>query len=92
MQRLQAWLDQDERRSLLLALTALAGLCALAYGQELGSLGLMDKTEGLFVEIPREMLTTGDWITPRWNGELFFDYPVWGYWMVALSFRLFGVS
>ena len=36
MQRLQAWLDQDERRSLLLALTALAGLCALAYGQELG--------------------------------------------------------
>ena len=92
MQRLHAWLDQDERRSLLLALLALAGLCALAYGQQLGSLGLMDKTEGLFVEIPREMLISGDWITPRWNGELFFDYPVWGYWMVALSFKLFGVS
>jgi 4-amino-4-deoxy-L-arabinose transferase-like glycosyltransferase len=92
MQRLHAWLDQDERRSLLLALLALAGLCALAYGQQLGSLGLMDKTEGLFVDIPREMLATGDWITPRWNGEFFFDYPVWGYWMVALSFRLFGVS
>ena len=92
MQRLNAWLDQDERRSLLLSLLALAALCGLAYGQQLGSLGLMDKTEGLFVEIPREMLTTGDWITPRWNGELFFDYPVWGYWMVALSFRMFGVS
>jgi 4-amino-4-deoxy-L-arabinose transferase-like glycosyltransferase len=92
MQRLQAWLDQDVRRSLLLALLALAGLCGLAFGQQLGSLGLMDKTEGLFVEIPRQMLTSGDWITPRWNGEIFFDYPVWGYWMVALSFRLLGVS
>lgn len=92
MQRPQAWLDQDARRSLLLALLALAGLCALAFGQQLGGLGLMDKTEGLFVEIPRQMLISGDWITPRWNGEIFFDYPVWGYWMVALSFRLFGVS
>ncbi len=92
MQRLNAWLDRDERRSLLLALLALAALCGLIFGQQLGALGLMDKTEGLFVEIPREMLISGDWVTPRWNGELFFDYPVWGYWMVALSFRLFGVS
>ena len=92
MQRFQAWLDQDGRRTLLLALAALAGLCALVYGQQLGGLGLMDKTEGLFVEVPRQMLLSGDWVTPRWNGELFFDYPVWGYWMVGLSFRLFGVS
>ena len=92
MQRFHAWLDQDFRRSLLLALAALAGLCSLIYFQQLGGLGLMDKTEGLFVEVPRQMLATGDWITPRWNGELFFDYPVWGYWMVGLSFRLFGVS
>ena len=92
MQRFQAWLDQDVRRTLLLALAALAALCALVYGQQLGGLGLMDKTEGLFVEVPRQMLVSGDWITPRWNGELFFDYPVWGYWMVGLSFRLFGVS
>ena len=92
MQRLNAWLDRDERRSLLLALLALAALCGLLFGQQLGALGLMDKTEGLFVEIPREMLVSSDWVTPRWNGELFFDYPVWGYWMVALSFRLCGVS
>ncbi len=92
MQRFNAWLDQDARRSLLLAVLALLALCAGLFGQQLGGLGLMDKTEGLFVEIPRHMLVSGDWITPRWNGELFFDYPVWGYWMVGLSFRLFGVS
>ena len=92
MQRFNAWLDQDAHRSLLLALLALAALCGLLFGQQLGGLGLMDKTEGLFVEVPRQMVVSGDWVTPRWNGELFFDYPVWGYWMVALSFRLFGVS
>ena len=82
----------DRRWGLPLALGALLGLCALAFFSQLGGLGLLDKTEGLFVEVPRQMLLSGDWITPRWNGEPFFDYPVWGYWMVALSFRLFGVS
>ena len=91
-QRLEDWLDQDGRRATVLALLALVGLCVLAFCNGLGGLGLMDKTEGLFVEVPRQMLRSGDWVTPRWNGEIFFDYPVWGYWMVALSFRLFGIS
>jgi 4-amino-4-deoxy-L-arabinose transferase-like glycosyltransferase len=67
-------------------------LCWLAFFQGLGNLGLTDKTESLFVEVARGMAQRGDWITPWWNGERFFDYPVWGYWMVALSFRLFGSS
>ena len=91
-QRLEHWLDQDGRRATVLALLALIGLCVLAFFNGLGGLGLMDKTEGLFVEVPRQMLLSGDWVTPRWNGEIFFDYPVWGYWMVGLSFRLFGIS
>ena len=71
---------------------ALLGLCWLAFFNGLGDLGLMDKTEALFVEVAHQMLLSGDWVTPRWNGGTFFDYPVWGYWMVALSFRCFGVS
>ncbi|NDG74717.1 MAG: glycosyl transferase family 39 [Synechococcaceae bacterium WB8_1B_136] len=92
MHRLNSWLDADERRPLGLALLALMGLCLLAFFNHLGTLGLMDKTEGLFAEVPHQMLRSGDWVTPRWNGDTFFDYPVWGYWMVGLSFRLWGVS
>jgi len=88
MHRLNSWLDADERRPLGLALLALMGLCLLAFFNHLGTLGLMDKTEGLFAEVPHQMLRSGDWVTPRWNGDTFFDYPVWGYWMVGLSFRL----
>ncbi|MCP9774732.1 glycosyltransferase family 39 protein [Cyanobium sp. WAJ14-Wanaka] len=86
------WCEVEGRRPALAGFLALLGLCILVFWNQLGSLGLMDKTEGLFVEIPRQMLLSGDWITPRWNGETFFDYPVWGYWMVALSFRVFGVT
>ena len=89
---LQRWLAADGRRRPALALLLLLGLCSLAFFSGLGGLGLMDKTEGLFVEVPRQMLRSGDWVTPRWNGATFFDYPVWGYWMVGLSFRLFGIS
>ncbi|MEY2643936.1 MAG: hypothetical protein RLZZ611_585 [Cyanobacteriota bacterium] len=92
LQRLEAWLDQAPRRATATAVLALIGLCALAVFNGLGDLGLMDKTEGLFAEVPRQMLRSGDWITPRWNGAVFFDYPVWGYWMVGLSYRLFGLS
>ena len=67
-------------------------LCWLAFFNGLGVLGLTDKTEALFVEVGHQMVLRQDWVTPWWNGERFFDYPVWGYWMVALSFRLFGVS
>ena len=67
-------------------------LCWLAFFNGLGILGLMDKTEALFVEVGHQMLQRNDWITPWWNGRPFFDYPVWGYWMVALCFRVFGVS
>jgi 4-amino-4-deoxy-L-arabinose transferase-like glycosyltransferase len=76
----------------LASLLWLALICWLAFFNGLGTLGLMDKTEALFVEVGHQMLQRDDWVTPWWNGRTFFDYPVWGYWMVALSFRLFGMS
>jgi 4-amino-4-deoxy-L-arabinose transferase-like glycosyltransferase len=80
------------RLPLLTAIVILPLLCWLAFFNGLGALGLTDKTEALFVEVAREMLARQDWVTPWWNGEHFFDYPVWGYWMVVGSFRLFGIS
>ncbi|MCT0219708.1 glycosyltransferase family 39 protein [Synechococcus sp. CS-1329] len=87
-----AWLERDQRRLWLATGLGYLLVCWLAFFQNLGTLSLMDKTEALFVEVGHQMAERGDWITPIWNGELFFDYPVWGYWMVGLSFRLFGVS
>lgn len=89
---LARWVDQQPRRAALACGPVLALLCWLSFFQGLGDLGLMDKTEALFVEVARQMLERGDWVVPWWNGEHFFDYPVWGYWMVGLAFRCFGLA
>ncbi len=56
----------------------------------LGETGLLDPDEGRYSEIPREMIESGDYITPRLNDVKYFEKPVLYYWMTALSFRLFG--
>jgi 4-amino-4-deoxy-L-arabinose transferase-like glycosyltransferase len=53
---------------------------------------LWEPDEGRYAEIPREMLATGDWLTPRLNGVLYFEKPALQYWLSALSMKLFGVN
>ncbi|MEA5535174.1 glycosyltransferase family 39 protein [Crocosphaera sp. XPORK-15E] len=64
----------------------------VAFLANLGSIGLMDKTEPMFVEAARQMVITGDWVTPYWNGETRFDKPPLTYWLVGLSFKVFGIN
>jgi len=46
--------------------------------------------ETRYAEIPREMLKTGNWITPKLNGMDYFEKPVLGYWATAISLFVFG--
>lgn len=67
-------------------------LCWLAFFWDLGSIGLIDETEPLFAEASRQMLRTGDWITPYFNGETRFDKPPLIYWLQAIAYQTLGVS
>jgi len=51
---------------------------------------LFQTDEGRYAEIPREMLVSGDWITPRLNGYLYFEKPPLQYWATAAAYHLFG--
>ena len=51
---------------------------------------LVDPDETRYSEIPREMNATGDYVVPRLNGVLYFEKPVMGYWLGALSMKVFG--
>ena len=53
---------------------------------------LFDPDEGRYAEIAREMLRTGDWITPRLNGIPYFEKPPLQYWITAGFFELFGIG
>lgn len=73
----------------LLLLLALAGLL---FFLNLGTLGLTDRDEGRNAEAGREMLETGDWISPTFNYEPRYAKPVFLYWLMSGSYRLLGVS
>ncbi|MDZ7696997.1 MAG: glycosyltransferase family 39 protein [Deltaproteobacteria bacterium] len=65
-----------------------AFLCALS--PPLGMRPMTVPDESRYSEIPREMIASGDWVVPRLNGVRYFEKPVLGYWVNALSIRLFG--
>ncbi len=67
-------------------------LCALLFLLGLGTLGLTDRDEGSNAEAAREMVESGDWITPTLNGVPRFAKPVFTYWLGAGSYLAFGVS
>lgn len=59
---------------------------------EPGRVPLFEPDEGRYAEIPREMLATGDFVTPRLDGAIYFEKPPLHYWTVAASFALLGQS
>jgi 4-amino-4-deoxy-L-arabinose transferase-like glycosyltransferase len=52
---------------------------------------LIHPDEGRYAEIPREMVASGDWLTPRLNGLKYFEKPPLQYWMTAIAYEAFGV-
>ena len=70
----------------------LLALCALLFFLGLGTLGLTDRDEGSNAEAAREMVESGDWVTPTLNGVPRFAKPVFTYWLTSGSYLAFGVS
>ena len=67
-------------------------LAVLAWFGTLGYRDLIHPDEGRYAEIARGMLASGDWITPRLNGILYFEKPALQYWATAAAFAVFGIS
>jgi 4-amino-4-deoxy-L-arabinose transferase-like glycosyltransferase len=76
----------------LMNLAVLGLLAGLLLFWGLGSMGLTDRDEGRNAEAGREMLETGDWISPTFNYEPRFAKPVLVYWLMSLSYWWFGVD
>ena len=51
---------------------------------------LVNPDEGRYAEVPREMVASGDWITPRLNDIKYFEKPALQYWATAAAYSLFG--
>jgi 4-amino-4-deoxy-L-arabinose transferase-like glycosyltransferase len=80
------------RTTLALSLGLLLFTAAVLFFAGLGRLPLIEPDEGRNAEVGREMLVSGDWITPHFNGFVVLDKPAVYFWMVAASLKTLGVS
>ena len=80
---------RSSRHTLLAALLFAA---VLPYFVNLGVSSIWDANEAFYAQTPREMIETGDYVTPSFNFQLRMNKPVLSYWNVAASYHLFGIS
>jgi 4-amino-4-deoxy-L-arabinose transferase-like glycosyltransferase len=53
---------------------------------------LMDDVDSVQAVISRNMLRTGDWVTPHLDGVRYLEKPPLKYWLIAIAFKVFGQS
>jgi 4-amino-4-deoxy-L-arabinose transferase-like glycosyltransferase len=68
-------------------LTVVFGLLHFAL---LGRAPLANPDEGRYAEISREMIASGDWVTPRLDGVKYFEKPPLFFWIEAAFQLAFG--
>src|SRR5215470_12567229 len=73
-----------------IVIAVLAVLCYALFFYGLGGIGLIGPDEPRYASIAREMLRTGDYITPRLYGLPWFEKPPLMYWLAAVGYKIFG--
>jgi len=68
----------------------IVALAAVLYFGAMASYPFLDPDEGRYAEIPREMLESGDFVTPRLNYVKYFEKPPLFYWAVAGAMAALG--
>jgi 4-amino-4-deoxy-L-arabinose transferase-like glycosyltransferase len=67
-------------------------LCGVTFFAGLGRPAIGDSDEAFYAEAAREMVDSGDWLTPRYNYEPRFQKPILFYWLVAATYTISGIG
>ena len=84
--------NTDQRNHWLTDLISLSVVLLVFYTLWLGSYALFTPDEGRYSEVAREMVASGDYITPRLNGVAFLDKPPLYYWLQAFAIHIAGIQ
>ena len=61
-------------------------------GTVLSPPSLMDDVDAVQAQIAKTMLLSGDWVTARLDGVLYLEKAPLIYWLMAIFYKIFGVS
>jgi 4-amino-4-deoxy-L-arabinose transferase-like glycosyltransferase len=70
----------------------LMALTLFAVWFNLGGRPIETKDYMRYAEVGREILESGDWVIMHLNGEIYVDKPPLHFWLIAWSYKIFGVT
>jgi 4-amino-4-deoxy-L-arabinose transferase-like glycosyltransferase len=73
-------------------LALLTGFCLFTLSYQLGEVPPYHTDETFYVISAKNMVLSGDYLTPVFHEKKRFAKPILYYWQVALSYKIFGVS
>src|SRR5579872_1255805 len=79
------------RRNLSVYLGVALVAAAIYLGCILSPPSLMDDVDAVQAQIARNMVESGDWVTAHLDGVKYLEKSPLKYWMIAVSYKLFGV-
>ncbi len=80
-----------KRRELIIKLVLFV-LCGILFTHHLGSALPIIESEKFYFQSVKEMFNRHDWITPYYQGSFRFQKPILFYWLVSLSYLVFGIN
>src|SRR4029077_20685670 len=83
--------DLFSRRTFLFSLIFLIAT-AIYLGCAVSPPSLMDDVDAVQAQIAKTMLTSGDWVTARLDGVLYLEKAPLIYWLMAICYKILGVS
>ena len=55
-------------------------------------LPVTDPVESNYALTAKEMVLSGNWLSPQIYGTYWYDKPIMIYWLIALAFKIFGIA
>ncbi len=81
-----------KQKLLLLSTILLIGLYVFFLFYRLGVHPFIDFDESIYGNVVKEILRNGHWFNLHYYGQLWFEKPIFGFWLMAISSKLFGVN
>lgn len=81
----------NRTRLLVFQLAVVTLVCAFLFFFHLGAFGLVGADEPRYAQVAREMFNRHDWVLPTLNGQPWLEKPVFLYWKIISSYKVFGV-
>ncbi len=75
-----------------LALVLLTCLCFFSFSYQLGEVPPYHTDENFYILSAKNMIQSGDYLTPVFHDEKRFAKPILFYWMVTAAYKTFGIN